>query len=125
MNLNQITVPALDMEKSIAFYQTLGLQLIVKSNPHYARFLCPDGNSTFSLHLVEEMPSGDGIWVYFETEQLDEKVAQLISQGIDFEELPNDKPWLWREAHLKDPAGNHLILYFAGHNRVNPPWRII
>lgn len=125
MNLNQITVPALDMEKSIAFYQTLGLQLIVKSNPHYARFLCPDGNSTFSLHLVERVPSGDGIWVYFETEKLDEKVAQLTTQGIDFDELPNDKPWLWREAHLKDPAGNHLILYFAGHNRVNPPWRII
>lgn len=124
MNLNQITVPALDMEKSIAFYQLLGLQLIVKSNPHYARFLCPDGGSTFSLHLVDKMPSGDGIWVYFETDQLDDQVACLMAQGIDFDELPNDKPWLWREAHVKDPAGNHLILYFAGENRLNPPWRI-
>jgi catechol 2,3-dioxygenase-like lactoylglutathione lyase family enzyme len=33
MRLNQVTVPALDVERSIAFYQTLGLKLIVKS-PH-------------------------------------------------------------------------------------------
>ena len=124
MNLNQITVPTTDLQKSISFYQTLGLQLIVHSNLHYARFICPDGNATFSLHLVDELPTGDGIWVYFETENLDKKVAHLLTQGIVFEELPNDKPWLWREAHLKDPCNNHLILYFAGENRVNPPWKL-
>jgi hypothetical protein len=48
----------------------------------------------------------------------------LIKAGIDFEELPNDKPWLWRESRLKDPDGNQIILYFAGSNRTNPPWRI-
>ena len=58
------------------------------------------------------------------TENLDKKVAHLLTQGIVFEELPNDKPWLWREAHLKDPCNNHLILYFAGENRVNPPWKL-
>ena len=52
MNLNQITVPSLNVEKSIAFYEKLGLKLIVKSLPNYARFECPDGNSTFSIHLV-------------------------------------------------------------------------
>ena len=50
MNLNQITVPSLDLSKSIPFYEKLGLTLIVKSMPHYARFVCPDGNATFSLH---------------------------------------------------------------------------
>ena len=53
MNLNQITIPSLDLEKSIPFYQTLGLKLIVKSLPHYARFECPDGTSTFSIQQVE------------------------------------------------------------------------
>jgi catechol 2,3-dioxygenase-like lactoylglutathione lyase family enzyme len=42
MRLNQVTVPARDIEQSVAFYQTLGLRLIVKS-PHYARFELPDG----------------------------------------------------------------------------------
>ena len=123
MNLNQITVPSLDIPKSIAFYQTLGLKMIVESE-HYARFECPDGTSTFSIHLTDELPKGHGISVYFECNDLDEKVKHLIEKGIHFDELPNDKSWLWREAYLKDPDGNQLILFFAGENRLNPPWRI-
>ena len=33
MNLNQITVPALDVAEAIIFYKTLGLKLIVESLP--------------------------------------------------------------------------------------------
>jgi catechol 2,3-dioxygenase-like lactoylglutathione lyase family enzyme len=124
MNLNQITVPVLDVEQAISFYETLGLKLIVKSLPHYARFECPTGGSTFSLHQVEKLPQGEGVWVYFEIENLDEYVQILVKKGIRFEELPNDKSWLWREARLKDLDNNRLILYFAGENRLNPPWRM-
>ena len=124
MNLNQITVPSLDLTKSIPFYQKLGLKLIVEALPHYARFECPDGNSTFSIHQVEKLPSGDGIHVYFECKDLDKHVASLIEKGIEFEEKPNDKRYLWREARLKDLDGNQLILFYGGENRLNPPWRI-
>ena len=65
MNLNQITVPSLDLEKAIPFYQKLGLKLIVKALPRYARFECPDGEATFSIHQTESLPTGDGIHVYF------------------------------------------------------------
>ncbi len=124
MNLNQITIPSLNLEKSIPFYQTLGLKLIVKALPHYARFECPDGNSTFSIHQVEQLPSGNGIYVYFECNNLDQYVNELIGLGIVFDEMPADKTWLWREAHLKDPDKNQLILYYAGENRLNPPWKL-
>ncbi len=124
MNLNQVTLPVLNVELSIAFYSTLGLELIVQSIPEYARFVCPDKGSTLSLHRVESLPQGDGIWVYFELKNLDEYVAKLITQGIRFDELPIDKPWLWREARLKDLDGNQLIFYTAGENRMNPPWRV-
>jgi catechol 2,3-dioxygenase-like lactoylglutathione lyase family enzyme len=124
MNLNQVTVSVVDVEKSIAFYETLGLHLIVKSLPHYARFECTQGDSTFSLHQVDKPVEAPGAWIYFEVEELDNFVIGLMEKGIAFEELPNDKPWLWREARLKDPDNNLLILYFAGDNRKNPPWRI-
>ena len=124
MNINQITVPSLDVEKSIAFYQKMGLNLIVKSLPNYARFKCLDGKSTFSIHLTEVLPSGNGIWFYFECEDLDKQVNTLVDKGITFETLAKDQPWLWREARLKDPDGNQLILYFGGENRLNSPWRI-
>jgi catechol 2,3-dioxygenase-like lactoylglutathione lyase family enzyme len=124
MNLNQITIPSLDLEKSIPFYEKLGLNLIVKALPNYARFVCPDGSSTFSIHRVEKLPIGDGIYVYFECENLDAYVNDLIEKGIEFYEKPTDKTWLWREARLKDLDGNQLILFYGGENRLNPPWRI-
>lgn len=124
MNLNQITVPSLDLTKSVPFYEKLGLKLIVKALPHYARFECPDGASTFSIHQVKKLPTGDGVYVYFECENLDEHVENLIQKDIKIEELPSDKSWLWREARLKDLDGNQLILFFGGENRLNPPWRV-
>ena len=124
MNLNQVTIPSVDIDKAIWFYQKLGLKLIVHSNDHYARFECPEGSSTFSIHKVESLPSGTGVVVYFEHEKLDEQVGNLVKEGIHFDEMPNDKSWLWREARLKDPDGNQLILYYAGDNRRYPPWRL-
>src|SRR5215471_16476959 len=78
MNLNQVTIPVVNVEKSIAFYETLGLKLIVRALPHYARFECPDGDSTFSLHEVQNAPQENHAWIYFEVENLDEYVQQLI-----------------------------------------------
>jgi hypothetical protein len=40
---------------------------------------------------IEELPKGNGIWIYFECENLDEYVNELIRKGIVFEETPNDK----------------------------------
>lgn len=124
MDLNQITIPSLDVVKATKFYQTLGLHLIVDALPRYVRFKCPNGDSTFSIHKVDKLPHGQGITIYFEDEHLDELVKQLKIKGIIFTSDPEDKDWLWREAHLKDLDGNHIILYKAGTNRKNPPWRI-
>jgi catechol 2,3-dioxygenase-like lactoylglutathione lyase family enzyme len=124
MKLNQVTVSVVDIERSITFYEKLGLRLIVKALPHYARFECIEGDSTFSLHKVDKPAEDTGVWIYFEVHELDSYVDKLINKGVVFEELPNDKRWLWREARLKDPDNNKLILYFAGDNRKNPPWKI-
>lgn len=124
MNLNQVTVPSRNVERAIEFYEKMGLKLIVKSLPKYARFECPTGNSTFSLHYTNALPEGKGIIVYFECDNLDQTVADLKGQGIKFDLEPTDQSWLWREARLKDLDGNQLILYYAGENRTDPPWKI-
>ena len=123
MNLNQVSVAVNNIEQSINFYQKLGLTLIVKS-PHYARFECPKGDATFSIIQNENIAKENATHIYFECDDLDNRVVELTKKGIEFIELPNDKTWLWREAHLNDLDGNHLILYYAGVNRKNPPWRI-
>ena len=124
MNLNQITLPSLDVEKAVSFYSSLGLKIIVRALPDYARFECPEGDATLSIHRVAEFTKGEGVMVYFECEELDKTVESLQREGIEFNSLPEDKPWLWREARLKDPDGNSLVLYYAGKNRKDPPWRV-
>jgi catechol 2,3-dioxygenase-like lactoylglutathione lyase family enzyme len=122
MNLNQVTLPVKHMNDATAFYLKLGFTQIVDT-PHYARFECPDGNSTFSLAL-ETGDFSNSTTIYFEHEKLDQWVATLQSIGIEFYQEPTDQSYLWREAILFDPSGNKLKLYWAGENRHNPPWRV-
>ena len=61
MNLNRLTIPSADVETSKAFYQALGLVLIVDSSPRYVRFECPDGESTFFIHLAENVRLDPGL----------------------------------------------------------------
>jgi catechol 2,3-dioxygenase-like lactoylglutathione lyase family enzyme len=124
VNLNQVTLPAGEVEPAVAFYQRLGLRLIVDALPRYVRFECPDGESTLSVELADAPASGPAPVVYFECEDLDQVVERLVGAGITFDQLPADQPWLWREARLRDPAGNRLCLYRAGANRRHPPWRV-
>lgn len=124
MNLNQVTIPSRDVDRSVDFYRRLGLQLIVDSIPRYARFECPSGDSTFSIHYVDSLLSDIGVIVYFECDDLDGRVAELKEAGIKFDIDPVDQTWQWREAHLRDPDGHRLILYHAGENRKHPPWRV-
>ena len=124
MNLNQVTVPSRDVERSMGFYLTLGMKLIVEALPRYVRFELPEGEATFSVHRVEETPADPGIMVYFESDRLDEWVAELQGKGIVFDQLPENQTWLWREARLRDPDGNRLVLFRAGRHRKDPPWKV-
>ena len=129
IDLNQVTLPAADIRRSIEFYQRFGLQLIVDSPENqYARFEIPGSDATLSIHV---QPEGAGervrepnVHVYFETTDPEAAVARLGEVGIEPIEPLEDKPWLWREAWYVDPAGNRLCIYFAGENRKNPPWRV-
>jgi catechol 2,3-dioxygenase-like lactoylglutathione lyase family enzyme len=122
VNLNQVTLPAADFDRSVAFYREMGFTLIVHSPPNYARFECPEGDATFSLHAAQH--DAAGCVVYFECADLEARVAGLVAAGFRFSHLPRDERWLWREARLVDPSGNVLCLYHAGANRKNPPWRV-
>lgn len=123
MRLNQVMASARDLDASIGFYRTLGLRLIVRTEA-YARFECPDGEATFSLHLEPETRGVSETLIYFEDDNLDALVARLKAAGIAFEADPVDQRWLWREAYLRDPAGNRVCLFHGGRNRQHPPWRL-
>ena len=123
MKLNQVTVPCVDYAASVAFYRKLGLRQIVDSPPRYARFEAAN-SATFSLHAAETGSTAADFVVYFEVDDVDATVLELKQKGLAFEVDPVDQRWLWREAYLRDPAGNRVCIYHAGDNRRFPPWRI-
>lgn len=124
MQLNHVTLRALDVRKTMAFYQSLGFRLIVDAAPRYVRFEAPEGENTLSIEQSWETRVGPGPLIFLECDRLDETVQRLEAAGIAFDSPPTDEPWLWREARLHDPAGNVLCLYSAGRNRRFPPWRL-
>ncbi len=123
MDLNQVTLPCVDYDASVAFYRALGLTQIVDSPPRYARFESSTG-STLSIHSVEAVAESTGVTIYFEVEDVDAKVAELRDGGLEIDAEPVDQRWLWREAYLKDPAGNVICIFHGGENRRYPPWRV-
>ena len=80
MRLNQVTMPCTNVAESVEFYTKLGLIQIVASD-HYARFVCPDGDATLSVHVVDEVADGAAPVVYFECDDLDLTVAELEVGG--------------------------------------------
>jgi hydroxymethylpyrimidine/phosphomethylpyrimidine kinase len=123
LRLNQVTVTGKDYDKMVEFYRRLGLKQIVDSPENfYARFEA--GAATFSIQCDPEAEIGETVAVYFECDDLDDRVERLARSGIPFEHGPRNQPWDWREARLRDPSGNTIFIYKAGEARRYPPWRI-
>ena len=128
LRLNQVTLAATNTAESIAFYQNLGLTLIVDSAPRYVRFefpAPPEGGAPATLSLHEApadwTPQEHSPLIYFELDDLDTFIKET---GLSPLAPPEDKSHLWREADVLDPAGNRIRLYQAGENRRFPPWRV-
>jgi catechol 2,3-dioxygenase-like lactoylglutathione lyase family enzyme len=122
MRLNHITLPARDLDVSIAFYQALGLELIVKSAPRYAR-LAVDDSSTLSVEVTDGGLAGSAE-VFLWCENVDHDYAKAQARGLEFDWPPTDQTYLWRTAGLLDPAGNRIVLFTPGQNQHFPPWRL-
>jgi len=121
--LNQVTITGTNYDRSVSFYKKLGLKQIVDNPPDYARFETA-GGVTFSVQIDPEEQIIATTAVYFECDDLDERVEQLARSGIPFEHGPRNQPWMWREARLRDPDGNIVFFYKAGESRRFPPWRM-
>ena len=125
MNLNHVTIVVSDFERAKDFYKTLGLIQIVDSPPRYARFLCPDGDTTVSVEVTGEQPAQPGVELFFQRDDVDATVTALREKGLAFYQEPTDMFYQWREARLRDPDGHDIRFYSeTADYRLNPPWKI-
>lgn len=122
MRLNHDTLPATNLAASIAFYEAMGLELILRADPRYARFAVDDG-STLSVEVTEGGVAGSAE-IFLHCDNVDADTAAATARGLVFDWPPTDQIYLWRTAGLRDPAGNRIVLFTPAANQHFPPWRV-
>lgn len=120
MRLNHVLRHCANLQRSLDFYRQLGLQLLVHQADQYARLACSRGDTSLALQQTAITAAELHQVIYFECEDVDATVASLMQQGVVFDSLPQDQPWQWREAYLRDPDGHPVCLYYAGAQRLHP-----
>jgi catechol 2,3-dioxygenase-like lactoylglutathione lyase family enzyme len=122
VRLNHVLLYVADVQKALEFYEaTLGFKRIEVGLPDYARVLAPEGDTTIGLHLISSHPRppwNEGVRLYLEEEKLDDVCRHLAREGVEFDQMPQEMPWGWRHAYLRDPDGHLLSLYHAGERRL-------
>lgn len=121
-----ITVPSVDLEESITFYTSLGMQLIEHEPQHHAHFENQEHKVIFTAYYNEKRPDYE-VKVYFETSDIEkielrfrETFAERSRSSIN--QTVATKDWGGKELELTDPDGNHVILYQKLSADTVPPW---
>jgi len=108
---SNVTIMTKNMDKSIQFYESIGLKLQQRWGEHYAMISGP--GVTLGIHPSEEKPEGSGsVSIGFMIEDFDDVKKLLEKNGIKFK-TADGKSGTY--AHFADPDGT--VLYF-----VKPKW---
>jgi len=108
---SNITIMAKDMNKSIHFYESIGLKLKQRWGDHYAMISGP--GVTLGIHPSDGKPEGSGsVSIGFMVDNFEDVKKLLEKSGIQYK---TDDGKSGTYAHFKDPDGT--ILYF-----VKPKW---
>ncbi|MBO0823424.1 MAG: VOC family protein [Actinobacteria bacterium] len=114
-----VSVPVSDQDRAKKFYtETLGLKLLRDDDDsvpgiRWVQVGPPAGGAALTLVTwFDTMPAGSLRGLVVASDDLDRDYQRLRDLGAEFEEPPAQQPW-GREAVLRDPDGNQLVLQQA------------
>jgi predicted enzyme related to lactoylglutathione lyase len=113
-----VSVPVSDQERAKEFYvEKLGFELTRENDslPGIRWVQVTPRGATTSLTLVtwfETMPPGSLQGLVLGLDDLEKDCDQLVASGVAFERPLEEQPW-GREAVIRDPDGNRLVLQQA------------
>jgi catechol 2,3-dioxygenase-like lactoylglutathione lyase family enzyme len=112
--ISAVTLLTVDMAASVAFYDALGLRVVVGGvDAEFTTFRAGGSEAVPNFVNVQLDPSHDPaarIWgrVIFWVDDVDAVHARAIAAGYVPEMEPSDAPWGERYFHLRDPDGHEL-----------------
>jgi catechol 2,3-dioxygenase-like lactoylglutathione lyase family enzyme len=109
---HNVTIMVKDMDRSIKFYESIGLKLKNRWDDHYA--MMSGGGLTIGIHPAKDEPVSSGtLSIGFMISKASEASELLKSLGIEHKVEDDGASGIY--AHFKDPDGT--IIYF-----VEPKW---
>jgi catechol 2,3-dioxygenase-like lactoylglutathione lyase family enzyme len=87
----------------------LGLT-VSEETSRFVRLADRDGRPCVAFHVGEPLGHPDQVQLHFEVDDVDAEHERLRAAGLAFHEPPENKPWGWRVAATRDPAGHTVEL---------------
>ena len=85
----------------------LGLALVEETD-RWVRLADATGKSCLALHRGVPAERPEHVQLHFEVDDVDAEYRRLVADGLAFDGPPEDKPWGWRVAAVRDPGG-HVV----------------
>ncbi len=108
MSINLIWITVADFDKGVAYYtDVLGLELLEKSDEMgWAELRGKDGAILGIARAQEGFPAGVNAIVAFNVESLEQKMEELVNQGVTFKGDVVEVPGHVKMQLCEDPDGN-------------------
>ena len=107
-SISAVTVASSDMRRSVAFYRSLGFQVVYGGEEgDFTTFAV--GSGYLNIQLDEGYRPGP-LWgrIVFHVDDVDAMHRRAIEAGYRPTTQPADAPWGERYFHLRDPDGHEL-----------------
>lgn len=91
------------------YTQHLGLS-VREQTARFVRLADETGRPCVAFHVGHPIEHPERTQLHFEVDDVDADYQRLRGEGLTFDAAPENKPWGWRVAALKDPAGHTIEL---------------
>lgn len=71
-----------------------------------------DGGAAIGFHVGEPVGRPQCVQFHIQVDDVNDTVRRLAAAGVEFDEVPSDKPWGVRSSSCADPAG-HSVEFFT------------
>lgn len=104
MRFDLVTLFVDDPHATARWYEEhLGLVVLEETE----RFVRLDGEGAkIAFHAGQPAANPSHVQLHFEVADVDGAAERLKSEGVEVVDGPEDKPWGWRVAAVRDPAGH-------------------
>jgi catechol 2,3-dioxygenase-like lactoylglutathione lyase family enzyme len=89
------------------YTEHFGLE-VLQETPRFVLLAASEPGSTIGFHVGEPLATPDRVQFHLEVDDVDGTYERLVSEGLQFDGPPQDRPWGVRSTATTDPAGHSV-----------------